>query len=67
MIWAIKAMLDNCYLLSFLGASITLDIIDTSGSYEFPAMRRLSIETGRPQRQFVQLEHSHEVLENVSG
>ncbi|XP_035226312.1 ras-related protein Rap1-like [Stegodyphus dumicola] len=36
----------HCSVYDISGATLTLDILDTSGSYEFPAMRRLAIKTG---------------------
>ncbi|XP_054707939.1 GTP-binding protein Di-Ras2-like [Uloborus diversus] len=35
----------HCSVYDIGGSSLTLNILDTSGSYEFPAMRRLAIKT----------------------
>lgn len=35
----------HCNVYDISGSTLTLDLLDTSGSYEFPAMRRLAIKT----------------------
>ena len=42
-----KATVEEMYTEEYLinGLAVTLDFLDTSGSYEFPAMRKLSIDT----------------------
>lgn len=35
----------HCNVYDVSGSTLTLDLLDTSGSYEFPAMRRLAIKT----------------------
>jgi RASD family protein 2 len=42
-----KATVDEMYTEEYLinGIAVTLDFLDTSGSHEFPAMRKLSIDT----------------------
>lgn len=35
----------HCNVYDVSGSTLTLDLLDTSGSFEFPAMRRLAIKT----------------------
>ena len=43
-----KATVEEFYQGEFVinGLNVTLDILDTAGAYDFPAMRKLSISTG---------------------